>query len=599
MSEGNQRRLTTIVAADIAGFSRLVGIDEEGTLAAQRRYRTELIEPLLAEHHGRIANTAGDSFLFEFPSAVEAVRCSMAVQDGVAERNRNVAADRRIEFRIGINVGDVIAQGDDLLGDGVNIAARLENLCEPGGVILSDDAYRQVRDRLEIDWEDGGEREVKNIARPIRVWIWSPLGSAAEVPMTADPPLPLPDKPSIVVLPFNNMSGDPEQEFLADGLAEDITTLLSNLRWLFVVARYSAFTYKGQVVNITDVGRDLGVRYVLEGSVRKAGKRIRVTAQPIDAADGNHIWAERYDRVIEDIFEIQDDITRNIVGMLETEIASVEQVASLQRPANLDAWTAYQRGMSGLANSYDPAELGQSIADFETAVSLDPKFAAAHAGLAVSQILFAFWSKIDDENRRDLLAKALDIAKLAVRLDDRDAWPYAALARAYLFNGDIAAARQAVERALALNRNSFQVLYAAAIVATSTSDAEHALSLLDEVGRISPRSPFDLVLKPYLSSTAYLTLGWQTHDLVHFEAAFDASEQAAKQTPGVLPRINRLAAAQCLNRTEDAEAFLSDIRTNYPDMTVESYRKLLEQVDNHAFNDWLFGVLVEAGLPEK
>jgi len=226
MSEGNQRRLTTIVAADIAGFSRLVGIDEEGTLAAQRRYRTELIEPLLAEHHGRIANTAGDSFLFEFPSAVEAVRCSMAVQDGVAERNRNVAADRRIEFRIGINVGDVIAQGDDLLGDGVNIAARLENLCEPGGVILSDDAYRQVRDRLEIDWEDGGEREVKNIARPIRVWIWSPLGSAAEVPMTADPPLPLPDKPSIVVLPFNNMSGDPEQEFLADGLAEDITTLL-------------------------------------------------------------------------------------------------------------------------------------------------------------------------------------------------------------------------------------------------------------------------------------------------------------------------------------------------------------------------------------
>jgi len=296
---------------------------------------------------------------------------------------------------------------------------------------------------------------------------------------------------------------------------------------------------------------------------------------------------------------VLESSVRNIVGMLETEIASVEQVASVQRPANLDAWTAYQRGMSGLANSYHPAELGQSIADFETAVRLDPKFAAAHAGLVVPQILFPFWPKIDDENRRNLLAKALDIAKLAVRLGDRDAWPYAALARAHLFNGDIAAARQAVERALALNRNFFQVLYAAGIVATSTNDAAHALSLLDEVGRISPRSPFDLVLKPYLSSTAYLTLGWQTHDAVHFEAAFDASEQAVKQTLGVLPKINRLAAAQCLNRTEDAEAFLRGIRTNYPDITVESYPKLLEQVDNRAFNDWLFGVLAEAGLPEK
>ncbi len=286
MSEGTQRKLTTIVAADIAGFSRLVGIDEEATLAAQRGHRSELIEPLLAEHHGRIANTAGDSFLFEFPSAVEAVRCSVAVQDGMARRNHDIPTDRRIEYRIGINVGDVVAEGDDLLGDGVNIAARLEALADAGGVCISQTVLEHVRDRIDVPFDDLGEVEVKNIARPVRVWRWSQAGQVDAPAVEAvgeSEPLALPEKPSIAVLPFENMSGDPEQEYFSDGLSEDIITGLSRLRWLFVIARNSSFTYKGRAVNIKQIGRELGVRYVLEGSVRKAGQRVRVTAQLIEA----------------------------------------------------------------------------------------------------------------------------------------------------------------------------------------------------------------------------------------------------------------------------------------------------------------------------
>ena len=490
MTEEPQRRLTTIVAADIAGFSRLVGVDEEATLAAQRRHRSELIEPLLLEHHGRIANTAGDSFLFEFPSAVEAVRCSIAVQNGMAKRNSDIPADRRIEYRIGINVGDVVSDGEDLLGDGVNIAARLENICTPGGIILSDDAFRQIRDRLDVTWQDGGEHEVKNIARPVQVWSWASelQDSIKALERSRDDPLPLPDKPSIAVLSFDNMSGDPEQEFLADGLAEDITTMLSSLRWMFVIARNSAFTYKGQTVNIAQVGRELGVRYVLEGSVRKAGNRVRVNAQLIEAASGTHLWADKYDREIDDIFAIQDDITRSIVGMLETEIANAEQVASLQRPASLDAWTAYHRGMSHLAKNYVPEDLKQSVADFSTAVMLDSKFAAAYAGLSVAELIYAGWGRLSLNEVTEALQRVLDNARRAVRLDERDPWPLAALARAQLYNGDFKGARRSAEQALTLGPNSFQALWAAAIVVCFTGDPNRTLNLVDEVDRVSPRS---------------------------------------------------------------------------------------------------------------
>jgi adenylate cyclase len=284
------RRLAAILAADVAGYSRLMGADEEGTLERLKALRHDLVDPKIAEHHGRIVKTTGDGVLVEFASVVDAVRCAVAVQQAMLDRNTGIDADNRIELRIGINLGDVIVEGDDLYGDGVNIAARIEALADPGGVFVSNTVHDQVRDRLPVVFEDLGEQQVKNIARPVHVWRVSP---ARKPPVSA--PLALPDKPSIAVLPFANMSGDPEQEYFADGMVEEIITALSRIRWLFVIARNSTFTYKDQAVDVKQVGRELGVRYVLEDSVRKAGRQVRITAQLIDATKGAHLWADRFE----------------------------------------------------------------------------------------------------------------------------------------------------------------------------------------------------------------------------------------------------------------------------------------------------------------
>src|SRR5689334_2327094 len=299
-----ERRLSAVLAADVAGYSRLVGIDEEGTLAQLHAVRVELIDPAIAVHRGRIIKTTGDGILAEFPSVVDAGRCAVDVQRGMARRNAEVAAERRIAFRIGIHLGDVVVDGDDLLGDAVNVAARLEGIAEPGGISLSEDAWRQVRDKLpEAAFVDVGEQTLKNIARPVRVYRIDVTGT---LPPTT-PTLPLPDKPSIAVLPFQNMSGDPEQEYFTDGMVEDVITGLSRINWLFVIARNSSFAYKGKAVDIKQVGRELGVRYVLEGSVRKGGKRVRITGQLIEADTGNHLWADKYDGVLDDVFDLQDE----------------------------------------------------------------------------------------------------------------------------------------------------------------------------------------------------------------------------------------------------------------------------------------------------
>jgi adenylate cyclase len=331
-----ERRLAAILAADVAGYSRLMGADEEGTLERLKALRRELLDPKIAEHNGRIVKTTGDGLLVEFASVVDAVRCAVAVQQAMPERNTGVAADNRIELRIGINLGDVIVEGDDLYGDGVNIAARIEALTDAGGVFISNTVHDQVRDRLPFVFEDLGERQVKNITRPVRVYRVRPEGLFPSPPARAGEgsarvgaaePLPLPDKPSIAVLPFQNMSGDPEQEFFSDGITEDITTALSKVRWFFVIARNSSFTYKGRAVDVKQVGRELDVRYVLEGSVRKAGSRMRVTAQLVDAVTGNHVWAERYDREIADIFVVQDEITERVVATIEPELYAAEHSA--------------------------------------------------------------------------------------------------------------------------------------------------------------------------------------------------------------------------------------------------------------------------------
>jgi adenylate cyclase len=303
------RRLAAILAADVAGYSRLMGADEEGTLERLKALRRELADPKIKEHRGRIVKTTGDGLLVEFASVVDAMRCAVKVQHEMAERNVGVPEERRIQFRIGINLGDIIKDGRDIYGDGVNVAARLEALAEPGGICVNRVVRDQVRDKLDFAFEDAGEQRVKNIARPLRVYRVRPGMVSAEATSLAQPRLALPDKPSVAVLPFTNMSGDPEQEFVSDGVAEDVITALSHYPSLFVIARNSTFTYKGQAVDVKQVGRELGVRYVLEGSMRKAGNRIRVTAQLIEAETGNHVWAERYDRDLADIFAMQDEIT--------------------------------------------------------------------------------------------------------------------------------------------------------------------------------------------------------------------------------------------------------------------------------------------------
>jgi len=313
------RRLAAILAADVAGYSRLMGADEEGTLERLKALRHELVDPKIAEHRGRIVKTTGDGLLVEFASVVDAVRCAVEVQQAMPERDTGVGVENRIELRIGLNLGDVIVEGDDLYGDGVNIAARIEALADAGGVFISNTVHDHVRDRLPFAFEDLGEQQVKNITRPVRVYRVRDSNAAAKAP--AQPVLPLPDKPSIAVLPFANMSGDPEQEYFADGMAEEIITALSRIRWLFVIARNSSFTYKGQAVDVKQVGRELGVRYVLEGSVRKAAGRVRITAQLIDAANGAHLWADRFDGSLEDVFDLQDKVALSVAGVIEPTFA--------------------------------------------------------------------------------------------------------------------------------------------------------------------------------------------------------------------------------------------------------------------------------------
>jgi len=370
-----QRRLAAILAADVVGYSRLMGEDEAGTLAQLKAHRKELLEPKITEHGGHIVKLMGDGVLVEFPSVVEAVQCAVEVQNGMAVRNASVPDDRRITFRIGVNLGDVIVEGDDIYGDGVNVAARLEGLAEPGGICVSRTVFNHVTKKVDLGFEDLGEQEVKNIPEPLRVYrvelaqTEAPrLGSVAAAEQT----LTLPDKPSIAVLPFDNMSGDPEQEYFADGMAEDIITALSRMPWFFVIARNSSFTYKGHAVDVKQVAHELGVQYVLEGSVRKGGSRIRITAQLIDAMTGKHVWAERYDREIVDIFAVQDEVTEAIVGAVAPEFLSVEaKRAQRKDPGLLDAWECVVRGRA-LVWRMGHEEVAEARKLFERAIQLAP-----------------------------------------------------------------------------------------------------------------------------------------------------------------------------------------------------------------------------------
>src|SRR5271166_1005131 len=369
------RRLAAILAADVAGYSRLMGADEEGTLTQLKTLRAELIDPAIAQHNGRIVKTTGDGLLVEFASIVDAMRCAIAWQGRMAEQDQ--PAPGRIEWRIGVNLGDVIIDGDDIFGDGVNIAARLEAIAAPCGICVSRTVITQTRGKLEFPVEDLGEQNLKNIAQPIHVF----RVLAGSKPMPGPAALPLPDKPSIAVLPFQNMSGDPEQEYFADGMVEEIITALSRIRWLFVIARNSSFAYKGQAVDVKLVGRELGVRYVLEGSVRKAGNRVRITAQLIDATTGAHLWADRFDGPLEDVFDLQDKVAVSVAGVIEPTLQAAETARSADRPTNdLTAYDLYLRAYAmGLSSS---ARYAEALGLLEPAINRDPHYGPALAWAA-------------------------------------------------------------------------------------------------------------------------------------------------------------------------------------------------------------------------
>ena len=382
MVEQTQRRLAAIVSADVVGYSRLMGVDEDGTLAALRAHRAELIDPKIAEYGGRIVKTMGDGLLLEFPSVVNAVKCVIEVQQGMAERNADVDDDRRITFRVGVNQGDIIIEGDDIHGDGVNVAARLQGIAEPGGVSISHRVYEDVRNRLDAVFEDTGEQNLKNIARSVRVWRWTPGTAAAVMPKTNDPVSALLNKPSIAVLPFENLSGDLEQEYFADGMTEDIITELSRFEDLFVTASNTSFAYKGQRVDVKTVSQELGVRFVLEGSVRKVGQRVRITAQLIDGQNGNHLWAERYDGALEEIFDLQEQVTRTVAGNIApnitiAELERVERGETVFDKAHDLAWRSQDARRSAMRHR-DPSMLDRAIGMAIEAAEMNAKCAVAY-----------------------------------------------------------------------------------------------------------------------------------------------------------------------------------------------------------------------------
>jgi len=450
-SDQAKRKLAAILAADVAGYSRLMGADEAGTLARLKEYRRELIDPKNKQFRGRIVKTTGDGILIEFPSVVDAIRCSIEIQQGMRKRNADVPKEKCIEFRIGINLGDVIIDGRDLYGDGVNIAARLEGLAEPGGICISQTVLNHARGKIAFEVEDLGEQALKNIVQPIHVYRLL-LGSSPgqTVPRPSEPALALPDKPSIAVLPFQNMSADPEQDYFADGVVEEIITSLSRIRWLFVIARNSSFTYKGRAIDVKQVGRELGVRYVLEGSVRKAGSRMRITAQLIDAISGAHLWADHFDGPIEDVFELQDSVALSVAGLIEPTLQAAEMLRSAQRPTDdLTAYDLYLRARAA-AQSWDRQGVLRALDLLKQALERDPSYGSALALMAVCHQNFHVngWG----EDQEAIREQGVEYARRALRAaaDDPLVLGDAAYVLGY-FERDINPALALIDRSLELN----------------------------------------------------------------------------------------------------------------------------------------------------
>jgi len=554
------RRLAAILAADVAGYSRLMGADEEGTLERLKALRGELLDPKIAEHRGRIVKTTGDGLLVEFASVVDAVRCAVAVQRAMPERNTGVGTDSRIELRIGINLGDVIVEGDDLYGDGVNIAARIEALADAGGVFVSNSVHEHVRDRLPFVFEDLGEQQVKNIARPVRVYR---VREAASKSAPA-PALPLPDKPSIAVLPFANISGDPEQEYFADGMVEEIIIALSRIRWLFVIARNSSFTSKGRAVDVKQVARELGVRYVLEGSVRKGGNRVRITGQLIDTSMGAHIWAERFDGKLDDIFELQDEVASSVAGAIEPKLRQSEFERANRKPTeSLDAYDLYLQALA-LRDIHTDESVRKAIALLKRALTIDPNYVPAKAAIGWSWVHQASHgrtaiSEAEVDEAVALARQALEAAK-----DDPDALWMAAFTLLYLA-GERAIAVTAIDRSLALNPNSAHAWMARGYVSLPQSEA--AIEAFERAMRLNP---LDRLERGFINGIAIAHLFAR-----RYEQALEWSVRALSDEPGY-PAALRTKAVACahLDRIEEARETVRQLLDAQPWNTVARTTRL-------------------------
>jgi len=578
-----ERRLAAIFTADVAGYSRLVGADEEGTIDRLSAHRRELIEPKIAEHQGRLVKTTGDGVLAEFASPVKAVRCAIDVQHGMAARNVDIPEGSRIEFRIGINLGDVVVDDDDIYGDGVNIAARLENIAEPGSVFISRAVRDFVTDTAELVLEDLGERELKNIAKPVQVFR---IAAPAQAVAASQAPAPaVPQKPSIAVLPFTNMSGDAEQEYFSDGMTEDLITDLSKISALFVIARNSSFAYKGRLVKVQEIGRDLGVRFVLEGSIRKSGNRVRITAQLIDAESGGHLWAERFDRDLTDIFATQDEVVEKIVRALAVTLTQGEEKRLGRRGTdNVAAYEAVLRARE-LLGAATRETVAQARAMYQRAIELDASYAVPHAGLAATAVSNYVSDWADDPGAE--LDQAERWARRALKLDESEPFAHMALGHVLLWRRDHDGALAEFRSMIALDPNFAQGHSATGLALMYAGRAAEALEAFALSKRLDPHYP-SIVLH-YLAQANFSLGNYGT-------AAKQLLERIAR-TPGT--DSSRMMLAACyghLGRVEEARAAWAELLKVNPDFSLEQRERVLPYKDPRDFAR-IADALAKAGLP--
>lgn len=581
--ERAQRRLAAILAADVAGFSRLMEADEAGTLAALKARRTEVLEPLVAKNHGRIFKLMGDGFLVEFASAVNAVACAAALQQEAAEANSGVPPDRRIEMRVGINLGDVVVDGDDLYGDGVNIAARLQELAEPGSICVSAKLRDEVGRKVDFSFDELGERRLKNIAAPVRVYRLRPRGlESGSMPA----PLPLPDRPSIVVLPFLNMSGDVEQEYFSDGMTEDVTTDLSKLSGLFVIARNSAVTYRGKSVKAQEVSRELGVRYVLEGSVRKAGNRVRITSQLIDGTTGGHLWAERYDRDLTDIFAVQDEVTREIVAALAIKLTADEKRRLNRR--DTDNLEAYDYLVRGTEQTFRATRDSNSEARelLERAIELDPRMTRAYSMLSHVHVIAYIngWQ----EPPEPTLQRAHELARRAVALDDDDPGAHWNLGLTYLWMRQHDQAVVEEQDAVRLDPNFALAHAALGHILHYAGRSSEGIEPLLRAMRLDPY--YSEIWLHYLAQVYFGTGRYE-------EAAATLRRRIIRHPDTDISRVLLAACYGYLGRHEEARTLWREALHYNPEYSLEQKRRVLPYKNAAEFDQLVEG-LRKAGLPE-